>query len=663
MTMLGVSPSSFPATRRPEASAKITTMTSPRSSQQANLRGRIQDGFIAVVIALLAQLLIAGIQFGLNQESSDFPAPILAMAVVFLVFSFGGVVIPGLEEFYAKRLKRPTELLNRHMSIGFTIPVVMLCHGPLSDARSVGMIVICFALMGLFNTILAFFLAFPLQCLMVRYDKEFWITPTSDSEKGGDHQGASNARTRGPFRKSSPAGSSCTIVPEFPAELSETDEPVPPQPPTATSYSIDQPRPIGRCLHIWAMSNPILVICWLLTFTVGVPLRYCTGNDPLLATLLLFSLWLTTIAIQATIKSSSIFPPRIRTLLSGLLNPVLWTALTMISYVFTDASLSSRSLPAMLATLQTNTPLSSIILHAATPYSQPSASLTMAAGDVAITILNAGLVAWGLKLYAHRTHLLSRSGATVCIVSSVLALANLVGGPVLAARALGVRPRGAAVAFAARSVTIALGNPVMKMLRGDAGLCAAMVVAGGIVYQMGMGLGVGVWLERVVVDRGIARWYGLSNKREGDDAGDCEGTADPVGLAEGDDGTNTATTRYDTGDPIGAAAKAATGPTPQLSGTTLRTVGPVPALNTAPTPTTTPAGLLSPSRPHFPNDPRIVAPGITVGINAAAMGTAYLYEAESEAAPYAALSMIALGVMTVVFASIPPLTKWIIGIV
>ncbi|KAK4143127.1 uncharacterized protein C8A04DRAFT_12595 [Dichotomopilus funicola] len=480
------------------------------------------------------------------------------MAVVFLVFSFGGVVIPGLEEFYTKRLKRPTELLNRHMSIGFTIPVVMLCHGPLSDARSVGMIVICFALMGLFNTILAFFLAFPLQCLMVRYDKEFWITSTSDSEKGGGQQGARNARTRGPFHKSSLAGSSCTI-----------------------------PRPIGRCLHIWAMSNPILVICWLLTFTVGVPLRYCTGNDPLLATLLLFSLWLTTIAIQATIKSSSMFPPWIRTLLSGLLNPVLWTALTMISYVFTDASLSSRSLPAMLATLQTNTPLSSIILHAATPYSQPSASLTMAAGDVAITILNAGLVAWGLKLYAHRTHLLSRSGATVCIVSSVLAVANLVGGPVLAARALGVRPRGAAVAFAARSVTIALGNPVMKMLGGDAGLCAAMVVAGGIVYQMGMGLGVGVWLERV-------------------------GTADAVGVAEGDDGT----TR-----------------------------------------------LLSPSRPHFPNDPRIVAPGITVGINAAAMGTAYLYEAESEAAPYAALSMIALGVMTVVFASIPPLTKWIIGIV
>lgn len=287
----------------------------------------------------------------------------------------------------------------------------------------------------------------------------------------------------------------------------------------------------------------------------------------------------------------------------------------------------------------------------------------MAAGDVAITILNAGLVAWGLKLYAHRTHLLSRSGATVCLVSSALALANLVGGPVLAARALGVRPRGASLAFAARSVTIALGNPVMKMLGGDAGLCAAMVVAGGIVYQMGMGLGVGVWLERVVVERGIARWYGLRNNGEGDDAGEGEGTGNPGGVADGDDGMNTRTTQSDIGNPIGVATKEATRSTPQVSGTTLPTAGPsVPAPSTAPAPTPTPT-TLSPSRRHCPNDPRIVASGITVGINAAAMGTAYLYEAESEAAPYAALSMIALGVMTVVFASIPSITKWIIGIV
>ncbi len=57
-------------------------------------------------MAFVAQLLIVGIQLGLDQEGSDFPAPILAMVVVFLVFSITGCAITGLEDFYRKRLKR-----------------------------------------------------------------------------------------------------------------------------------------------------------------------------------------------------------------------------------------------------------------------------------------------------------------------------------------------------------------------------------------------------------------------------------------------------------------------------------------------------------------------------------------------------------------------------
>jgi hypothetical protein len=57
-------------------------------------------------MALVAQLLIAAIQLGLDQENSDFPAPIVAMAAVFLVFSVCGCAVPGLEDFYKKRLRR-----------------------------------------------------------------------------------------------------------------------------------------------------------------------------------------------------------------------------------------------------------------------------------------------------------------------------------------------------------------------------------------------------------------------------------------------------------------------------------------------------------------------------------------------------------------------------
>jgi hypothetical protein len=98
--------SSVPVHLPPNACIGATRPTSQERRQEwRELLGRLQDGLVAVLIAFLAQLLIAGIQLGLDHEESDFPAPILAMAGVFLVFATSGCVIPGLEEFYKKRLK------------------------------------------------------------------------------------------------------------------------------------------------------------------------------------------------------------------------------------------------------------------------------------------------------------------------------------------------------------------------------------------------------------------------------------------------------------------------------------------------------------------------------------------------------------------------------
>lgn len=80
--------------------------TQPAFQDRREARERLQDGLTAVFIAFLAQLLIGGIQLGLDQGKSDFPAPILAMAGMFLVFAIGGCAIPELEQFYKKRLRR-----------------------------------------------------------------------------------------------------------------------------------------------------------------------------------------------------------------------------------------------------------------------------------------------------------------------------------------------------------------------------------------------------------------------------------------------------------------------------------------------------------------------------------------------------------------------------
>ena len=60
---------------------------------------------------------------------------------------------------------------------------------------------------------------------------------------------------------------------------------------------------------------------------------------------------------------------------------------------------------------------------------------------------------------------------------------------------------------------------------------------------------------------------------------------------------------------------------------------------------------------------RLVAAGITVGINAAAMGTAHLYERCSDAAPFAALSMTVIGVVTVIVAAMQPASSFIVDYV
>jgi hypothetical protein len=80
--------------------------TTPPSCPRPGLLERLRDGLVAVFVGFIAQLLIAGIQLGLNQEKSEFPAPILAMVGVFLLFSGTGCALPGLEDFYRKRLKR-----------------------------------------------------------------------------------------------------------------------------------------------------------------------------------------------------------------------------------------------------------------------------------------------------------------------------------------------------------------------------------------------------------------------------------------------------------------------------------------------------------------------------------------------------------------------------
>ncbi|KAK4160672.1 hypothetical protein QBC43DRAFT_337955 [Cladorrhinum sp. PSN259] len=589
---------------------------------------RISDGLIAIAIVFVAQLLLAGIQYVLDDRGIDFPPSIVAMTGIFLVFSVCGYFFPGVEDFYRNRLKRAADLLNRHMSIGFTIPFIMILKGPISDAKTIGAIIGCFVLTGLLNTILAYIFALPLQCLMVRWDKGQWNdnTPSGALESAPATTSAPSIEPTKPrpSKLRAPVKSLCDSMESSPSDESfnsDSDTTLPLQHLPSTQQT---PSSSSTRLLLWALTNPLLITLWLLTLTLGLPLRLLSGpSSPLLSTLLLFSLWLSTLTLQSTIKSSSSIPPSLRTILSGLLNPVLFTSLGMSAYIYIEVCLTNSSLSNILSSLQSNTTVSSFIAHHHHHHKHSSNSSSLKAGDIALSILNSGLVSWGLKLYEYRTQLLSRAGLTVFSVSSILAGFNVICGPLIA-HSIGVKPDSRALSFAARSVTLALGNPVMQALGGDVGLNAAMVVVSGIVFQMGLGFGVGGWLE--------GRLFGgvmLEGRSEELRGGDVEAQLQRrEEIQEQRDQQQRQRRDHQ---------QAQQGQEPEGERQKRQ------------------------EEKDGSDDPRTVAAGVTVGINAAAMGTAYLYEVHSEAAPYSALSMMALGIMSVVFSCVGPLAAWVAG--
>ncbi|KAK5659638.1 hypothetical protein OQA88_845 [Cercophora sp. LCS_1] len=525
------------------ASIRCSLMRSPYWETVTKLR----DGFVAVLIGLFAQLLLAGIQSLLNRNDVDFPPSVLAMVLVFVTFLLCGCFLPGVDGFYKKQLLPAANLMNRHMSIGFTIPFVMVCR----------------IVTGIINTVTAYGLALPMQTLLTRWEN--CSAALACLASSPEPEPTQQSRTPCKYIEDSPLSTFAAFTPSSSR----------PSTPTTTTTSA-----VLSCL----LAHPLLLLLWTLTMTFGLPLRVTHTSTIILPTLLLVSLWLTTLTIQSILKTTQLLSPRIRTLLASLANPVLFTSLLMIAYASVESAVSKTSLHTILDNLQTHTALSDLIIT--------RSAKALAAGDIALSVLNAGLVSWGLKLYEYRAQLLSRAGLTVFSVSSLLALLNVSLYPVLA-RAMGLES-ARALAFAARSVTIAFGTPVMTTMSGDAGLNAAMVVVAGILWQVGLGFVAGD-------KKGVEAAKGTETARSS------------LTLTEGEVGDVEAQVVRRQAD----------------------------------------AG-------ERRDEKKDVAKGVMVGINAAAMGTAYLYEVGSEAAPYSALSMMALGIMTVVFASIHPLAGWVV---
>jgi putative effector of murein hydrolase len=107
-----------------------------------------------------------------------------------------------------------------------------------------------------------------------------------------------------------------------------------------------------------------------------------------------------------------------------------------------------------------------------------TSSLLPGAGDILGSILDASIVSLALPMYQYRRELRQHFVAIV-IPNVVVSIASLFAYPVICA-AIGIGA-GRSLAFAARSLTLALATPAMENLGGDTNTVAALAIMSGIV--------------------------------------------------------------------------------------------------------------------------------------------------------------------------------------
>lgn len=438
----------------------------------------------------------------------------------------------------------------------------------------------------------------------------------------------------------------------------------------------------------WLSQNFFLTVSLLALLLVGIPVSFLKRNDICLDISLLFTIWLTFSSAQLWAKqliSEGHHHRRALTAVATLLNPVLWTSLILVCYGLAKSRIREQPSAAVIAGFSTKNTISDLIANhidpgplAAGDESLPG-TIPIGAGDVAASILNAGIVSWGLKLFEYRHQIVSSGGFTVLATSLLASLLNVVAWPLLA-YAFGVHPASWDLSFAARSVTIALGGPAMKSLGGDAGINAVGVVVNGICFQLVAGFfapgydfaaAAGrlrnalvhdgwagfVWNDRVKEEHELDSLPRTQDHGEVSHAPHIEGERHACHdreLRYSSDATHIGEQRPEDLDDVGSWGRL-TGAAVRNNDTSMGTD----------TEEAAPKNNGDGARVHedVPRDPLsavpTVAAGVTIGINAAAMGTAHLYEQNSHAAPYSALSMTMFGVFTVLFTVRSPMTEWL----
>ncbi|KAK1767346.1 LrgB-like family-domain-containing protein [Phialemonium atrogriseum] len=201
-------------------------------------------------------------------------------------------------------------------------------------------------------------------------------------------------------------------------------------------------------------------------FLVGIPVYYAKGYAmPLHLTITILAYF-----------TAMMLPPQWR----QYLHPVLVSALLTVLTTWVFALTRGQDLHTALTEYRTGLKYLQLWqgTKATTNSNNNQQQLLPGAGDVFGTVLDASIVSLALPMYQHRRELRSHFAAIV-VPNVVLAAGSLFAYPP-ACRAAGIGAERA-LAFAARSLTLALAIPATDNLGGDANTVAAVAIMSGIV--------------------------------------------------------------------------------------------------------------------------------------------------------------------------------------
>lgn len=220
---------------------------------------------------------------------------------------------------------------------------------------------------------------------------------------------------------------------------------------------------------VWAAhakANLDLCVYAVLFALVGLPIYYTTGYAmpaQLTASILCY---FAAMAIPAQWRQ--------------YLHPVLVSSLLTVLLIWPLAAIKGDDLPATLGEYKTGANYLRLWAHAASTPNSPDAgdvSLLPGAGDMLSTVLDASIVSLALPMFQYRREL--RQHFTSIVVPNVaISLASLLAYPPLCVK-IGIAP-GRSLAFASRSLTLALATPATKNLGGDLHTVAALAIVSGI---------------------------------------------------------------------------------------------------------------------------------------------------------------------------------------